>query len=243
MELIPAIDLLEGKVVRLHQGRFDAVTVYAEDAIAEARRFAAEGARLLHVVDLEGARSGMAAQRSIVEAIVRSVPEIAVQVGGGVRDEASIDRWLESGASRVVLGTAAVRDPELTERVCTARGDRIVIAIDARAGEVAIEGWREGSGVRAEVLASRVDAWGAAAILYTDIDRDGTRRGPAIPATRALQDAVRATVIASGGIGELEHVRALARAGVRAAVCGRALYAGAFSFAEAMRALEGIDAR
>lgn len=242
MELIPAIDLLGGKVVRLHQGRYEQVTVYADDPVAEARRFASQGARRLHVVDLEGARDGAPGQAAIVEAIVRSVPAIEVQVGGGVRDEASVARWLEAGASRVVLGTAAVRDPEMTERICGAHPGRVVIAIDARAGEVAIEGWREGSGVQAEVLAGRVDAWGAAAILYTDIDRDGTRLGPAVGSTSALQAAVRATVIASGGIGSIEHLLALARAGVRAAVCGRALYAGEFTFEEAVRALGSIDA-
>lgn len=240
MELIPAIDVLDGKVVRLHQGRYEEVTVYADDPVAEARRFAAEGARRLHVVDLEGARSGGPVQAAIVEKIVSSVPGMAVQVGGGVRDEATVARWLAAGAERVVLGTAAVREPEMTARICGEHPGRIVIAIDARGGEVAIEGWREGSGVLAEVLAGRVDAWGAAAILYTDIDRDGTRAGPAVASTAALQAAVRATVIASGGIGTIDHLLELARAGVRAAVCGRAIYAGAFTWTEAHRALEAI---
>jgi len=240
MELIPAIDVLDGKVVRLHQGRYDAVTVYADDPVAEAQRFAAEGAKRLHVVDLEGARTGGPAQAAIVERIVASVPGMAVQVGGGVRDAAAVARWLGAGAQRVVLGTAAVRDPVMTARLCEDHPDRIVIAIDARGGEVAIEGWREGSGVLAEALAGRVDAWGAAAILYTDIDRDGTREGPATASTAALQQAVRATVIASGGIGTLDHVIELARAGVRAAVCGRALYAGAFTMPEAQRALDAV---
>lgn len=238
MELIPAIDLLDGKVVRLRQGRYDEVTVYADDPVAEARRFADEGAARLHVVDLEGARRGEAAHAELVERIVASVG-IAVQVGGGVRDRAAAERWLAAGAERVVIGTAAIRDPAVVEALCGAHPGRVVIAIDARGGEVAIEGWEKGSGVLAAELAGRVDAWGAAAILYTDIDRDGTRMGPAVDATAALQSVVRATVIASGGIGELDHLRALARAGVRAVVCGRALYAGAFTLREALDALAG----
>lgn len=237
MELIPAIDLLEGKVVRLHKGRYDEVTVYADDPVAEAKRFAEQGAKRLHVVDLEGARSGDAVHAPLVERIVASVPGIAVQVGGGVRDARAVERWLGAGAERVVMGTAAIRAPAEVERLCGAHAGRVVIAIDARGGEVAIEGWEKGSGVGAEELAGRVDAWGAAAILYTDIDRDGTRLGPAVESTAAIQAAVSATVIASGGIGAIEHLVELARAGVRAAVCGRALYAGAFTLPEALAAL------
>jgi phosphoribosylformimino-5-aminoimidazole carboxamide ribotide isomerase len=244
MELIPAIDLLDGKVVRLERGRFDAVTVYADDAASEAERFAREGARRIHVVDLEGARSGASAQAAIVEQIVRRAG-IPVQIGGGVRDAATAERWLALGADRVVLGTASVRAPEMVEDLCRRFPGKIVIAIDARRSErgiaeVAIEGWVEGSGVAADALAARVDRWGAAAILYTDIDRDGMRGGPAVEATAALQRAVAATVIASGGIGTLDDLRALARAGVRAAVCGRALYAGAFTLGDALSALAEI---
>lgn len=238
MELIPAIDLLDGKVVRLHKGRYDEVTIYADDPVGEAKRFADAGAQRLHVVDLEGARSGDAVHAPLVERIVASVPGIAVQVGGGVRDERAALRWFDAGAERVVMGTAAIRAPAETEKLCGEHPGRIVIAIDARAGEVAIEGWEKGSGVRAEELAGRVDAWGTAAILYTDIDRDGTRLGPATASTAAIQAAVSATVIASGGIGSIEHLLELARSGVRAAVCGRALYAGAFTLAEALAALE-----
>jgi len=235
VELIPAIDILDGKVVRLHQGRYDAVTVYADDPVAEAKRFHDEGALRLHVVDLDGARRGGPSQASIVERIVRSVP-MAVQVGGGIRDRATADRWFDVGAERVVLGTAAVRSSDFVERLCADHAGRVVVAIDARGGEVAVEGWQQGSGLRAEVLAGRVDAWGAGAILFTDIERDGTRLGPAVDATAALQRAVGATVIASGGIGTLEHLRALRDAGVRAAVCGRALYAGAFTLTQAFAA-------
>lgn len=240
MELIPAIDLLDGRVVRLHKGRYDEVTIYADDAVAEAKRFADEGAKRLHVVDLEGARRGEPVHAALVEKIVSSVG-IAVQVGGGVRDSAAAERWLAAGAERVVMGTAAVRDPEMVAALCAKHPGRVVIAIDARAGEVAIEGWEKGTGVQAGELAGRVDAWGAGAILFTDIDRDGTRLGPAVDSTASLQRVVSATVIASGGIGVLDHLRELARAGVRAAVCGRALYAGAFTLGGALDALRAIE--
>lgn len=242
MELIPAIDILDGKVVRLHQGRYDRVTVYADDPVAEAARFHREGARRLHVVDLDGARSGKATHAAVVARILTAVP-IAVQVGGGVRTRETAERWLAAGASRIVLGTAAIKDAEMVSALCKAWPGMIVIAIDARGGEVAIEGWQEGSGISAEALAQKADAWGAEAILYTDIDRDGTREGPAVDATAAMQRAVRPTVIASGGIGELSHVTALADAGVRAAVCGRALYANAFTLKQAHAALAARGAR
>jgi phosphoribosylformimino-5-aminoimidazole carboxamide ribotide isomerase len=238
MELIPAIDLLEQRVVRLTQGRYDQVTVYAEDAVAEAARFAQAGAARIHVVDLEGARSGTAAHAALVRRIVRETPA-KVQVGGGVRDRRAADAWLEAGADRVVVGTAAVTDPDWVRALAERDGARVVIAIDAKDGEVAVAGWTRGSGVRAIDLARTVDAWGVAAILYTDIARDGTGHGANVEATAQLQSLVRATVIASGGIGSLDDLRALRGAGVRASVCGRALYAGAFTIAQALEASDG----
>lgn len=238
MELIPAIDLLDGRVVRLHQGDYAAVTRYSEDPVAQARAFAEAGARRLHVVDLEGARSGGAAHAHVIEAILAEVG-LEVQVGGGVRSREAAERWLEAGARRVVLGTVAVREPELARSLCAAHPGRIVIAIDARGEQVAVEGWREDSGAEVRELAERADGWGAAAILYTDIARDGTGEGPAVDRTAALQRGVRATVIASGGIGSLSHLEALREAGVKAAVCGRALYDGKFALADALRVAGG----
>lgn len=238
MELIPAIDLLGGKVVRLHKGSFAQVTVYAQDALVEAQRFADAGARRLHVVDLDGARSGEPAHARLVQSIVQTTA-LAVQVGGGIRSRASAERWLELGAARVVIGTAALTEPEEIEALSRAHPARVIIAVDARDGIVATEGWTVSSGVPASELASRVDGWGADGILFTDIARDGTGEGPATAATAALQTGLRAEVIASGGIGALEHLRALAAANVRAAVCGRALYNGAFSYAEGRAASEG----
>lgn len=234
MELIPAIDLLDGRVVRLHKGDYAAATAYAEDPVAQARAFREAGAATLHVVDLEGARSGEPAHASAIEAILRDVG-IAVQVGGGIRTRRTAERWLEAGAQRIVLGTVAVRDPELARALCAAHPGRVVIAIDARGDDVAVEGWRESSGASVRELAEEADRWGAAAILYTDIARDGTGEGPAVARTASLQRGLGATVIASGGIGALEHVRALRDAGIRAAVCGRALYEGSFSLSDALR--------
>lgn len=233
MELIPAIDLLDGKLVRLHKGDYGAVTVYSDDPAGFARRFHEAGARRLHVVDLDGAREGTPRNVDVIAAILAAAP-LAVQVGGGIRDEHAARRWFDAGVARVVLGTAAVKQPDLVQRLCADHPDAVIVAVDARGGEVAVEGWLEGSGRGALELAREVDGWGAAAILYTVIDRDGTREGPDVAATAALQASVRATVIASGGVGNLEHIRALAAAGVRAAVCGRALYSGAFSVEEAL---------
>ncbi len=238
MELLPAIDLLGGRVVRLHKGEYDAATMYENDPVAQARSFAEAGASRVHVVDLEGARSGRPAHAHVVEAILREV-SIAVQVGGGIRDSETARGWLAAGADRIVLGTIAVRDPALARALCESHPGRGVIAIDARGDEVAVDGWREASGARVDELARAVDAWGAAAILYTDIARDGTGEGPAIERTAALQGVVEADVIASGGIGALAHVRALRDAGVRAAVCGRALYEGAFSLRDALAFARG----
>ncbi len=238
MELIPAIDLLDQRVVRLTQGRYDDVTVYADDPALEAARFVREGAARLHVVDLEGARSGGPAHQRAIERIVRET-SIAVQVGGGIRDRSTADAWLALGVARVVLGTAVIASPDWVRALAREHGERVVIALDARGGEVAIDGWTKSSGVRVDEIAREVDGWGVAAILYTDIDRDGTRHGPAVEETAKLQGLVRATVIASGGIGALDDLRALRAAGVRAAVCGRALYGGAFTLAEGLAAAAG----
>ncbi len=235
MELIPAIDLLGGKVVRLQRGRYDQVTVYSERPVEQARVFYDAGARSLHVVDLDGARDGEPRNLAVMESILRSVP-MRIQVGGGIRDESTAKRWLSAGASRVVLGTAAVKQPALVKRLCEQHPGAVVVAVDERDGEVAVEGWLEASGRSARELAREVDAWGVGAILHTVIARDGTREGPDVDATLALQAAVSATVIASGGIGELAHIRSLAQRGVRAAVCGRALLSGAFSIPEAFEA-------
>lgn len=235
MELIPAIDLLGGQVVRLHKGDYAAVTVYSDDPANQARRFFDAGARRLHVVDLDGARDGKSRNVAVIEKILAAAP-LRVQVGGGIRDEQAAERWLSAGVERVVLGTIAIKRPEVAQRLCAQHPGRVIVAVDARGGEVAVEGWLESSGRPVLDLAKEVDAWGAAAILYTVIERDGTSEGPDVAATAALQAEVKATVIASGGIGSLQHLRNLAAAGVRAAVCGKALYSGAFTLEQAVAA-------
>ena len=239
MELIPAIDLLDGKVVRLHKGDYAAVTVYSDDPAGQARGFVAAGAKRLHVVDLDGARAGSPGNRAAIEQILKAAPGLAVQVGGGIRTRDTAEQWFAAGAARVVLGTAAIKDPQLVQALCSAHPQGVVVAVDAKAGMVAVEGWLETTGRRVEEVARDVDAWGAAAILFTDIDRDGTREGPAVESTAALQRLLGATVIASGGIGALSHLVSLRERGVRAAVCGRALYSGAFTLADAFAAAAG----
>lgn len=239
MELIPAIDLLDGKVVRLHKGDYAQVTVYSEDPAGQARAFQNAGAGRLHVVDLDGARSGHPHNHAVIERILKAAPGLQIQVGGGVRSQEVAAQWFRAGVSRVVLGTAAIKDPALVQRLCADHPDGVVVALDGRSGLVAVEGWLEATEKRVSDVAREVDAWGAAAILFTDIDRDGTREGPAVEATAALQAEVRATVIASGGIGALDHLLSLRERGVRSAVCGRALYSGAFTLADAFRACRG----
>jgi phosphoribosylformimino-5-aminoimidazole carboxamide ribotide isomerase len=239
MEFIPAIDLLDGKVVRLHKGDYAQVTVYSDDPAGQARLFQAAGAQRLHVVDLDGARDGKPGNSKVIESILRAAPGLKVQIGGGIRTREAAEHWFHTGASRVVLGTVAIKKPELAQQLCTDHPDGVVVALDAKGGMIAVEGWLEDTGKPVTEVAKQVDAWGAAAVLFTDIDRDGTREGPAVEATAKLQQAIRPTVIASGGIGALDHLAALRARGVRAAVCGRALYSGAFTLEQAFRVCEG----
>ena len=226
MKIIPSIDLLGGRVVRLAGGDRERVTVYDEPEW--------RGGDRLHVVDLDAA-FGDPPQRARVRTIVERSP-IPVQLGGGLRDRASIDEALALGAAFVVLGTAAVRSPALVEEACRAHAGRVIVAVDAKDGLVAIDGWTKSGEITAVELGARAAGWGAAALLYTDVARDGLRSGPNIAATVALQRAVGCDVIASGGVGELADVIALRDAGVRAVVIGRALYERRFTLDEAMRA-------
>ncbi len=239
MELIPAIDLLDGKAVRLQQGRYDEVTVYDDDPVAAAKKFEQQGAERLHVVDLEGARTGRPAHVPLIQSILRET-SLQVQIGGGIRNEDVAAQWIDAGAARVVLGTIVVKAPDEARTICARHPNAVIVALDARDEKVAVEGWQEQSAQGVSELATEVDRWKIASILYTNIHRDGTREGPDVEGTARLQGQVGTTVIASGGIGQLEHLRALSVAGVRAAVCGRALYSGAFTLSEALGALEGM---
>jgi phosphoribosylformimino-5-aminoimidazole carboxamide ribotide isomerase len=238
MELIPAIDLLGGQAVRLRQGRYDQVTVYHADPAALAAAWSGEVGRL-HVVDLEGARSGTAVQVELVRAIVASFGR-GVQVGGGVRSLVALRGYFELGVERVVLGTAAISDPELLERAAEAYPGRVIVAVDARGGMVATEGWLEQSSVRAVDLVRRVSTLPLGAVLYTDIERDGMEVGPNFGETVRLARDGGLPVIASGGVGTLDHLRALAREpGVVGAIVGRALHERRFTLAQAREAARG----
>jgi phosphoribosylformimino-5-aminoimidazole carboxamide ribotide isomerase len=234
MLILPSIDLLDGKVVRLREGKRETAVFYPETAGDVARGYVAAGARRVHVVDLDAA-FGSGDNRAALAAILAAGAE--VQVGGGVRDLAAARALVDAGAAAVVIGTSAVKQPDFVRLLCGELPGRVVVAVDARDGKVAVEGWAEATDVDAGELAARAVGWGAAAILYTDIARDGTGAGPNVDATARLARLVHpAPVIASGGIGALAHLRALARAGVPQAVVGRALYERAFTLAEAMAA-------
>ena len=232
MIVLPAIDLLDGAAVRLRAGRREDATVYSRAPWEVAAGFAAAGASALHLVDLDGAFSG---RRHHAEALRRiAAVGLPLQVGGGLRTEADVDAVLDAGAALAVLGTVAVRDPAAAEGICRRHPGRIVVAVDARGGRVAVAGWTETSDIDALDLARRAQAWGAARILYTDVERDGLAVGPAVEATARLARALAVPVIASGGIGSLADLRALRQAGVPMCVVGRALYEGAFTLEEAL---------
>lgn len=237
MKIIPAIDLLDGKAVRLHKGRRDEVTVFHDRPWELVREFADQGAERIHVVDLDGAFAGARAHADIVGRIVDASP-VPIEVGGGIRDRGTIDAVLGAGAGLAVLGTAAVKAPDVAAAACADYPERIVVAVDARDGVVAVEGWVETSELTAIELGRRASSWGAAALLYTDVSRDGAHTGPNVEATRALAEACDAPVIASGGVSSLDDLRALAAAGIPYVVVGRALYDRRFTVAEAIEAAQ-----
>jgi phosphoribosylformimino-5-aminoimidazole carboxamide ribotide isomerase len=236
-EVIPAIDLLGGRCVRLSQGRYDAATVYDDDPGGVASRFAAHAIPRLHVVDLDGAKQGRPCNTESVRRIVESAAGVPVQLGGGIRGLEAVEEALELGVSRVVLGTVALRDPELVREAARRHPDRIVVGIDASDGRVAVEGWLETSETTAPELARRFEAAGVAAIVHTDIARDGMLSGPNLEASAEVADAVSIPVIVSGGVASEDDV---ARAceyldrGIRGAIVGRALYTGAVDLGRAL---------
>ncbi len=234
-ELYPAIDLKGGQVVRLRRGEMDQATVYADDPAAQAASFARAGFAWVHVVDLDGAFAGRPANAGAVRAILGAVRGLSVQLGGGIRDMATAEAWLEAGVTRIILGSAAVKDPDFARAACRAFPDHVALGIDARDGMVATEGWAETSGVTAEELALRYADAGAAAIIYTDIARDGMLTGVNVAATAALARAVAIPVVASGGVASVDDLIALKAEGVVAgAILGRALYDGRVDPAEAL---------
>jgi phosphoribosylformimino-5-aminoimidazole carboxamide ribotide isomerase len=242
MILYPAIDLKQGSVVRLRRGDIEDATVFNRNPAEQARQFAAAGAAWLHLVDLDGAFAGRPMNRDAVLAILGAVG-IPCQLGGGIRDAATLDGWIEAGIARIVLGTAALKDPTLVRWACRRHPGRIAIGVDAREGRVAVEGWAETSDITALDLALRFVDAGAAAIIFTDVDRDGLLGGANIAATTALAAALPIPVIASGGVSAIEELVALQAAGVAGAILGRALYDGRIDLAEALaRCARGSEA-
>ena len=236
MRILPAIDLLDGKAVRLHQGRYEDATVYDDDPVSVAMRFRAT-VDAMHVVDLEGAKAGTPVQRDRVRAIVEAFAPGMVQVGGGVRSREALEAYLALGARRVVLGTAAVKNTELVRELARAYPGVVVLAVDAKNGFVATDGWTEVSKITAIDLVRALADVPIGAVLYTDVARDGTGTGPNVEATRALAEGSPFPVIASGGVGTLAHLKALATIpNVESAVVGRALYDGSLTLADAVAA-------
>ncbi len=233
MQVIPAIDLRGGHCVRLRQGDFDQETVFGDDPAAMAARWESEGAGRIHLVDLDGAKTGRPVNVEAVRAILDRV-RVPCQLGGGIRDEATIAAWLEAGIERVVVGTQALRDPEWFGRMANDYPGRLLLGLDARDGRVAAEGWLETSGVDALSLALQFDALPIAGIIYTDIARDGMLEGPNLESTAALAEAVRSPVIASGGVGHLQDIERLATLPIAGCIVGRALYDGRFTLSSAL---------
>lgn len=239
MILFPAIDLKEGACVRLKLGLMDQATVFNTDPGAQARAFADAGAEWIHVVDLDGAFAGKTMNAHAVDQILKAAL-IPVQLGGGIRDMATIEKWLEHGVNRVILGTVALKNPDLVKEACRTYPGRVAVGVDAKAGMVAVEGWAETSDITALDLALRFEDAGVAAIIYTDIDRDGVLAGPNVEATANLAQALSTPVIASGGVSSLDDLRALKareESGIAGVISGRAIYDGRIDLVEALAVL------
>lgn len=238
MILYPAIDLKDGNCVRLVRGEMDAATVFNDDPAAQATAFQDAGCQWIHLVDLNGAFAGEPVNGTAVEAILSAV-SVPAQLGGGIRDMGTIEAWLDKGLSRVILGTVAVRDPDLVKSAAKAFPGKVAVGIDARGGMVAVEGWAETTDVSALDLARKFEDAGVTAIIYTDIDRDGAMQGPNVDATAALANAVSIPVIASGGVSSMDDLRALKACGapLNGVISGRALYDGRIDVAGAVALL------
>ena len=239
MILYPAIDLKDGQCVRLYKGEMQQATVFNDDPAAQARAFQDAGCEWIHLVDLNGAFAGEPVNAAAVEAILAAIT-VPAQLGGGIRDMATIESWITKGLSRVILGTVAVENPDLVREAARSFPGKIAVGIDARNGRVATKGWAEETDVMVTDLAKSFEDAGVSAIIYTDINRDGAMQGPNVAATAALANAVSIPVIASGGVSSLDDLRALKSSGaaLNGAISGRALYDGAIDLAEAVALLK-----
>ena len=243
MIVIPAIDLKEGKCVRLEQGLMDKDTVFNDNPAAQARAWQDQGAEMLHIVDLDGAFAGQPKNRAAIEAIVNAI-SIPSQLGGGIRDIETIEAYLSLGLSRVIIGTAAQRNPELVREACAKFPGRIVVGIDAKNGMVAVQGWAEVTDITAVDLARKFEGFGVSAIIYTDISRDGMLQGPNLEATKALAESVSIPIIASGGVSTLKDIQnlmAIEASGVTGVITGKAVYTGAIKLQEAVALTKGSN--
>ncbi|MEO1086177.1 MAG: 1-(5-phosphoribosyl)-5-[(5-phosphoribosylamino)methylideneamino]imidazole-4-carboxamide isomerase [Acidobacteriota bacterium] len=241
MQIWPAIDLRGGKCVRLQQGDYDRETVFSEDPVRVAESFQAEGAKHLHLVDLDGAREGRPVNTDVIDRVVEAV-DMECELGGGVRDTPTVETLLGLGLHRLVVGTSALKNPEWFAEICRAHPGRIVLGLDARDGSLATDGWEQDSGADAVQVARQLQSLPLAAIVYTDIATDGMLAGPNVPAMSAMQAAVDVPVVASGGVTEPDDVAALAAAGLAGAIIGRALYEGRISLASALELASDSEA-
>jgi phosphoribosylformimino-5-aminoimidazole carboxamide ribotide isomerase len=242
--LIPAIDLKDGQCVRLRQGRMEDDTVFSKDPLAIAGRWVAAGARRLHLVDLNGAFAGEPVNGQIIRAIAEHYPALPLQVGGGIRDESTIEAYLQAGVSYCIIGTQAVREPAFVRRACERFPGHIIVGLDAKQGRVAINGWAEVTAQAVSELARRFEGDGVSAIVYTDIGRDGMLSGPNIEDSVNLANAIEIPVIASGGITHLDDIEALCRApsrNITGAITGRAIYEGTLDFAAGQRLADELS--
>jgi phosphoribosylformimino-5-aminoimidazole carboxamide ribotide isomerase len=237
MQIIPAIDIKDGRCVRLYQGDYGQMTVFDHDPVAVAQKWEKAGAQRLHVVDLDGAKAGRPVNAQIVFAIVRAIG-IPVQLGGGLRDHAAVDAALNLGVERIILGTAAVRDPQLIDKLVRQYGARVVVGVDARDGWVAAQGWTETSHIKADDLVRRMGAVGVKTIIYTDIARDGTLTGPDVEGVAELVEVNGPEIIASGGVGTMDDLVALSKTGAAGVIVGKSLYTGAVDLAQAINTIQ-----
>ena len=235
MDVIPAIDIRGGRCVRLEQGDYDRETVFGDDPVKMAVRWAAAGAKRIHVVDLDGARDSSQANAEIVKRIVQTV-DSAIQCGGGIRDIPTLEHTLASGVNRVVIGTAAVKDPQMLRDAVAVAGERLIVSVDARDGLVSLEGWTESTDISALSLIERLQGLGVQRIVYTDIMRDGVKGGPNFEMYERLSAETVVKIVAAGGVSSVEDIQRLAEAGIDGAIVGRALYRGEFELAEAIAA-------
>jgi len=241
MIIFPAIDIRNGKCVRLTKGCFDQETIFADQPVDMAVRWAEEGAEYLHLVDLDGALAGKPVNMAAITEIIKSV-KIPVQLGGGIRTLENIAQCLEAGVQRVILGSSAGREPELVAAACKKYGDRIVVGIDAKDGLAAVEGWGVTGGISAEELAKRMAAVGVARIIYTDISRDGMLSGVNVEATAALAKASGIPIIASGGvkdISDIQGIKAMENSGIEGVIVGKAIYLGTLNLKDALKLAQG----